>query len=230
MLTTEPAPPILELRGVGVSFEYENEATWPFRHFHLQVDPGSMVALQGVSGSGKSTILALAGLLRLPSEGVVALNGVSVDSFSEKKRDSYRRENIGFMFQEGALIEHLTILENVMLPLLSSSPKASRRDASDLLSDVGLGKHLNKLPGAVSGGQAQRAAFCRAIIANPSLVLADEPTSSLDEKSSDALLALLRGFSARGGGVLLATHDANAARIADHVIRLHNRSTPKEEQ
>ncbi len=218
---------VVELRGVGVEYRNGRLRDWAVRGADVRVAPGEVVALRGVSGSGKTTLLSVAALLQPPSEGAVTLEGVDVTSAGAAERDRLRRDRIGILFQQGALVEHLTLLENVCLPLLATQAKADRTNAWELLESVGLADHADKLPGTVSGGQAQRAAFCRAIARRPGLLVADEPTSSLDEASAASLLELLEDFARRGGSVLLATHDDAVSAVADTVIEL-SRSTTKE--
>lgn len=216
----EEARPIVSLRGVGVEYVDGRRRVWAVRGRNVEVPRGKLVALRGVSGSGTTTLLSVASLLQCPTEGAVALNGVDVSAAGLAARDRLRRDNVGILFQQGALVEHLTLIENVSLPILATEGRADREWALDLLDRVGLADHADKLPGAVSGGQAQRAAFCRAIARTPQLLIADEPTSSLDAASAASVLDLLTGFVADGGGVLLATHDDAVTRIADTVIDL----------
>ena len=181
----------LEFQRVGVRYASAAGEIWPVQDFSLTIE-GGLTALLGPSGSGKTTLLGLAGLLQKPTQGDILISSKHTADLSERRRDELRSEKIGFLFQQGALIEHLTILENVMLPLLADNALVSTSGALELLAAVGLEGHEHKLPLEVSGGQAQRAAFCRAMIRRPSILLADEPTASLDANSALAILDLLR--------------------------------------
>jgi ABC-type lipoprotein export system ATPase subunit len=186
----------------------------------LVVDEGELVALVGKSGSGKSTLLHLAGGLDVPDSGRVCLGDRDVGSLDIAERARLRRREIGFVFQFFHLIPTLTVLENVELPLLLDGAKRGTR-GRELLGRVGLADRADHLPGELSGGEMQRAAVARALVARPRLLLADEPTGNLDSSTGEDVLRLLREeVQEEGTALLMVTHDAEAASRADRVHRL----------
>lgn len=212
--------PVAEFRSVEKSFETRSGLQLVLKNIDLIVRAGEMVALLGPSGSGKSTLLALAGLLQKPTAGSVIVGGHSTEELSEAERTKLRASHIGFLFQEPTLTAHLTALENVLLPLLADRHSARPRAGAKLLAQMGLAEHSGKLPGALSGGQAQRVALCRALVRSPRLLLADEPTASLDAAAAQNVRQQLRSAAQNGVGILVATHDLATAEHADRVVAL----------
>ena len=189
----------------------------------LEVKRGEVVALVAPSGAGKSTLLHIAGLLDTPDDGSVALGGRNMVGLSDKARTEARREEVGFVYQFHHLLPEFTALENVMIPQLANGAgqaEASAR-AMDLLGRVGVAMRASHRPAALSGGEQQRVAFCRALANGPRLLLADEPTGNLDPATSDqvfgALMALVRET---GLAALIATHNMELAARMDRVVRL----------
>jgi ABC-type lipoprotein export system ATPase subunit len=178
-----------------------------------------MVALTGVSGSGKSTLLSIAGLLLVPTQGSVVLGGIDAAALGRKERADLRAK-VGYLFQQPHLIRYLTVLENVVVPLLADRSRAGTRSAMRLLETVGLSGHATSLPGTLSGGQAQRVALCRALVREPIVILADEPATGLDGDAADGIRMLLRRAAERGVGVVVATHDPTTMRECDRVLVL----------
>jgi len=189
----------------------------------LDVARGEFVAVVGRSGSGKSTLLHLLGALDRADAGAIELDGVRIDRLDERRLTSIRRHKIGFVFQAFHLLPELTGAENVLLParLARDGIEAAPR-AGELLERLGLGEVARRLPTELSGGEQQRLAIARALINDPALVLADEPTGNLDEESGSAVLDLLRRVTDSGRSVVLVTHDRAATRIADRVLRLED--------
>ena len=186
----------------------------------LSITEGELVALVGKSGSGKSTLLHLAGGLDVADSGTVHLGDRNVGEMGIAERSRLRRREIGFVFQFFHLIPTLTVLENVELPLLLDGAKRGPR-GKELLDRVGLGDRADHLPGELSGGELQRAAVARALVARPRLLLADEPTGNLDSANGEEVLRLLREeVRQEGTALLMVTHDEDAAARADHVHRL----------
>jgi putative ABC transport system ATP-binding protein len=187
------------------------------------VEAGQRVALLGQSGSGKSTLLALIGALERPDRGRILLGGRSIEAASETERARLRRRRIGFVFQAFNLVPTLTVLENLLLPL-DLDGRADRRAkerSRELLSAVGLAEREQSYPDRLSGGEQQRVAVARALVGEPELVLADEPTGNLDADSGERVLELFRGLLAeRGVTLILATHSARAAAAAEQRLRL----------
>jgi len=191
----------------------------------LTLQPGDVVALMGPSGSGKSTMLhCLAGILR-PDRGVVQHGEVVLSELSEAQRSSHRLRHLGFVFQFGDLVPELSLLENVALPLqlLGTPYREARTRARHLLAELGIDDVADRRAGAVAGGQAQRAAVARALVHEPTVIFADEPTGSLDTVTGEVVLdALLRLVRQSGATVLLVTHDNRVAAHADRLVTMRD--------
>ena len=214
----------LMLRDVRKSYNHgrPNEIN-VLRGVDLSVAKGEVVALVAPSGAGKSTLLHIAGLLDSADSGQVQVNGADVTQMNDRKRTAMRRQSVGFIYQFHHLLPEFTALENIVLPQLSDGAdraKATAR-AQGLLVNVGVGERADHRPAALSGGEQQRVAFCRALANAPDLLLADEPTGNLDPATSDvvfdALMALVRGT---GMSALIATHNLELAARMDRVVRL----------
>ena len=189
----------------------------------LEIRPGQFVGIVGKSGSGKSTLLNLVAGIDRPSAGSVAVAGTEIQSMSENKLAAWRGRNVGFVFQFFQLLPTLTAAENVMLPMdfSKSVPLRERRKrAIALLERVGVGLHADKLPATLSGGEQQRVAIARALANEPPLVLADEPTGNLDSVTATAILDLFRFMANEGTTVVIATHEADIARVIDRRIEI----------
>lgn len=192
-------------------------------HVNLMVEEGEFAAVMGPSGCGKSTLLHLIGGLDRPTEGRVVLDGHDLGRLSDDALTALRRRKIGFVFQFYNLIPVLSALENAALPLLLDGvrPEKALRRATEWLTRLGLGDRLHYRPDQLSGGQQQRVAIARALVAEPALILADEPTGNLDSRAGDEIAALLRRISSEWGRtVLLVTHDPRIAAYADRIVFL----------
>jgi putative ABC transport system ATP-binding protein len=190
----------------------------------FEVRPGELVALLGPSGCGKSTLLNLIGCIDLPDEGEVRIDGVSTRSLSDDELTALRRDRIGTIFQFFNLLPTLTIGENIALPLRLQGRRGNgiAMNVHEALLAVGIAERAGSLPHEVSGGQLQRAAIARAIVHEPAIVLADEPTGNLDSRNGEIVLDLLRNLAGRGQAILMATHSAEAAARADRRIHLRD--------
>lgn len=190
----------------------------------LSIPPGQFVAVMGPSGCGKSTLLHLLGGLDRPTAGEAYLGTTRLDTLSEAQRAILRRREIGFVFQFFNLIGNLSIADNVELPALlaGSSASEARRRRVALLAELGIADKANSAPATLSGGQQQRVALARALINRPAVLLADEPTGNLDTTSTREVLALLRRYNEAGQTILLVTHDARVASIADRIITMRD--------
>lgn len=212
---------MLEARHVSLSYG----VTPALRDVCLRVDAGASVALMGASGSGKSSLLhCLAGVL-VPDQGSVLVDGTDISGLRESARNRLRLERMGVVFQYGDLVPELTLVENVMLPLqlLGSRSREARVRAVELLDQLGIADLANSRTGAVSGGQAQRAAVARALVHKPAVVLADEPTGALDSVNAEAVLdALVDMARDRGAALLVVTHDNVVASHLDTLVTLHD--------
>ena len=217
-----PAPR-LELRQVSKTYRNGGQPVPVLHEISLALAPGSVTALVGRSGCGKTTLLNLAGAMDLPTSGMVLIDGRATSSLSDAELTALRRRRVGFVFQFFQLLPTLTVLENVELPLLLAGTRRASETALDRLSWVGLKEKAASMPYQLSGGQMQRVAIARALVHSPDLLLADEPTGNLDTTSGKQVLELLSESAARfGATVLLATHSAEAAAIAHQRVHLRD--------
>lgn len=185
----------------------------------FSIDSGAFVGIMGESGAGKSTLLSILGAMNTPTTGNLTVDGIDVYDLKSEQRADFRREFLGFVFQSFHLIPYLTLLENVMLPLTTiRMPKTEkRRKAQAALDRVGLGGKGERLPGEASGGEKERCAIARAIVNDPPVLLADEPTGNLDTRTTDAVMDLFTGLNAEGMTIVMVTH---SPRCAAHVHRV----------
>jgi putative ABC transport system ATP-binding protein len=189
----------------------------------VRIETGEFVAVMGPSGSGKSTLLSLAGLLDVPTSGDVLIEGRSTRALNETERTMWRRKRIGFVFQFFNLLPTMTVEQNVALPLLLDGRafRDVQTSVREWIERVGLGKRASHLPEEMSGGELQRAALARALVSNPQILLADEPTGSLDSATGDAVMALIRDLARQDGRtVVLITHDRHVAGYASRLLKL----------
>ena len=188
----------------------------------FEIPKGSYTAVMGPSGSGKSTLMNLVGCLDSPSEGTIEIDGEDVTAATDRRRTTVRGEAVGFVFQTFNLMPRLTALENVALPLVFRDvPRSSRRDrARELLERVGLGDRSDHRPTELSGGQRQRVAVARALVNDPAILLADEPTGNLDTETGARILDLFDDLHAEGNTILMVTHERHVAERADRIVHL----------
>lgn len=216
--------PVLETVGLKRAFKQGEAVIHVLRGVDLTVGQGEIVALLGPSGSGKSTLLQAVGLLEGGFEGSIRIAGVEVGKLESHQRTVTRRDKLGFVYQFHHLLPDFNAIENVELPqLIQNATLADARARSEgLLTALGLGARLAHRPSQLSGGEQQRVAVARALANRPALVLADEPTGNLDEKTADVVLAeLLRLVRGEGAAALIATHNERLAAKMDRVVRLH---------
>jgi lipoprotein-releasing system ATP-binding protein len=215
--------PLIELRHVTKTIG-DGVPTTLVADIDFSVGPGEFVAVTGPSGSGKSSLLYLLGLLDVPTAGKVLMQGHAVSADDEIERARLRLKLLGFVFQFHFLLSEFTAMGNVMLPMRALGEKSERqmkKRAGDLLASLGLEAHAHKLPGQLSGGQRQRVAIARALANEPQVILADEPTGNLDTQSSEQVLTLLRRLvDDTGRALVMVTHDLSLAARADRQIRL----------
>ncbi len=222
-------PMLLELKNIAKKYELPSGQgyTTVLKDISLQVDSGESIAIVGPSGSGKSTLLNIMGTLDKPSSGEVILFGKNLADRDDDELSRIRSREIGFVFQLHHLLPQCTVLENVLVPTLPLGLKKGNEEvqqrAINLLERVGLGKHMEHFPAQLSGGEMQRVAVVRALINEPKLVLADEPTGSLDKDSSDNLGRLMVDMNKEQGTTLITvTHSSDFARLMEKVFKLQN--------
>lgn len=220
---------IIEISKLSKSFPSPNgeETVHVFKEVDLAVEAGSSIAIVGPSGSGKSTLLNIIGLLDKPTKGNIEVNQQNLSSLSDKEVAEYRNQTVGFVFQSHHLLPSCTVLENVMVPALAGFGKLGgtelRNRATELLKEVGLDDRLSHLPSQISGGEKQRVAVARALINNPSVLLADEPTGALDQRNSNNLIDLLNQLNEKKGVTLLmVTHSVENANQMKHTYHLND--------
>ena len=212
---------MIELRGITKAYGTAH----PVRILHgidLRVEANDYVAIVGQSGSGKSTLLKVIGLMHRPTSGRIAFHGKDVTEANDDERTRIRGREVGFVFQSFQLIPHLTLVENVELPLFYQrvSRRARRRRAEEILERVGLSHRLTHVPNELSGGECQRAAVARALVTNPSILLADEPTGNLDVETSGAIETLFHDLHEGGATIVLITHDEGLASRVPRTVRI----------
>lgn len=218
-----PPAPVVCLHGVRKTYRLGAHVIPALQGVDLLVQRGELLALTGPSGSGKSTLLNLCGLIDTPDAGEIMLGGTAVQGLDEQARTLLRRDALGFVFQSFNLVPVMTVAENVDYPLfLAGVPAAERRErVAQQLAAVGLQAHAHRRPDALSGGQRQRVAIARALVKRPRLVIADEPTASLDSHTADQVLDLMRARGqAEGAAFVIATHDGRLTRRCDRVVAL----------
>ncbi len=219
-----PEPAVLELRGIDKVYGTAENPLPVLRSLDLEVTAGEFVAVIGASGSGKSTLLNILGCLDRPSAGTYHLVGEDVSSLDDRRLSHVRKTKIGFVFQSFHLVTHLTVEENVELPLFYArmARQARRQRSRAILDRVGLGHRRTHLPSQLSGGECQRAAIARALINDPSLVLADEPTGNLDSVTSTEIMKLFVELHGSGRTIVMITHDPGIAAIAGRRIQMRD--------
>ncbi|HKQ05613.1 MAG TPA: ABC transporter ATP-binding protein [Blastocatellia bacterium] len=190
----------------------------------VEVEEGEFISLMGPSGSGKSTLLTIVAAMNQPSEGRVLVDGIDVYGLSDERRADFRREYLGFVFQQHHLLPYLNALENVMLPLATTPlpSKEKRARAIEVLEKVGLGDKGVRLPNQLSGGEQGRLAIARAIVNQPPLILADEPTGALDTRTGQEIMEVFLSLNVQGQTIFLVTHNPDNARLADRTIHIRD--------
>ena len=225
------AEPLIHLDGVKKVFYTEEVETHALAGIHLDLLPGEYIAIAGPSGCGKSTLLSILGLLDTPTEGTYILNGKSAENLSLSERARIRNREVGFIFQAFNLIGDLTVYENVELPLTyRGTPSAERKQkVQAALERVGMAHRMKHYPAQLSGGQQQRVAVARAVVGDPSILLADEPTGNLDSSNGEAVMGLLQELHSAGSTICMVTHDPRYARHAQRTVRLFDGRVVEEE-
>ena len=213
---------MIKTKSLQKIFKTEEVETWALHDVSLEIHEGEFVAIMGPSGCGKSTLLNILGLLDNPSNGTYELNGVEVSKLSEADRTNLRKGVIGFVFQSFNLIDELNVYENIELPLLYMGvPKDERkRRVEEVMARMDISHRVKHFPQQLSGGQQQRVAIARAVVANPKIILADEPTGNLDSKNGKEVMDLLTQLNKEGTTVVMVTHSQHDAGYATRTINL----------
>jgi putative ABC transport system ATP-binding protein len=216
---------LIEVKGLTKKYRVGQEIITALDHVDLAIEEGELLCILGASGSGKSTLLHVMSGLERPTRGEVWIKGVSLLKMKERKMAGFRRKYMGFIFQSYNLIPTLNALENVTLPLLFDgvSKKTREQRAYELLVQLGLKKRLKNKPTELSGGQQQRVSIARALVNNPEIIFADEPTGNLDSKTTEEIMTLLREKVKKFGVTLImVTHDLEIAKFADRVVNMRD--------
>lgn len=217
---------MIKTENLTMIFTTEDVQTKALNNVSLEIQPGEFVAVMGPSGCGKSTLLNLLGTLDSPTSGKYYFNGKEVDRMSESQLTSFRKGNIGFVFQSFNLIDELNVYENVELPLTYLKVKASERKqmVTDILKRMNISHRATHFPQQLSGGQQQRVAIARAVVSNPKIILADEPTGNLDSKNGAEVMQLLTELNKEGTTIVMVTHSKHDASFAHRIINLFDGS------
>jgi len=216
--------PLIDVKDVTKTFGEGESATRALRGVSFSIQKGEFVAVMGPSGSGKSTLLHILSLLDTPSTGTYFFAGVDTASFSDDELAHLRQRELGFVFQQFNLLPGSTVLQNVLLPLTYTKKKPHERIevATAVIERVGLGHRIDHMSNELSGGEKQRVAFARALVLEPSIVFADEPTGNLDSVSGKQVMGLLQEINDSGRTVVLVTHETETAEHADRIIRMRD--------
>ncbi|MBL7814191.1 MAG: ABC transporter ATP-binding protein [Saprospiraceae bacterium] len=219
---------MITLKNIEKVYRTDTIETLALNNINLEVSKGEFLSIMGPSGCGKSTLLNIMGLLDEPTKGGIQIDNQSITSFADKKLSAFRNQKIGFIFQSYHLINDLSVLDNVELPLLyrPSVSASERRDlATKALEKVGLSNRMKHYPTQLSGGQRQRVAIARAIVGNPSIILADEPTGNLDSNMGNEIMEILENLNKSDGTtIVMVTHDENMAKRTHRLVRLFDGS------
>jgi putative ABC transport system ATP-binding protein len=216
--------PLIVIKDIGRKYVIGSEVIHALKSVSLDINKGEFVALMGPSGSGKSTLMNILGCLDTPSKGDYILNGTNVSQMTDNELAEVRNKEIGFVFQTFNLLPRSTALDNVALPLIYAGANKQERDrrATTALENVGLGHRITHKPNELSGGQRQRVAVARALINNPSIILADEPTGNLDTKTSVEIMGLIEEIHSKGNTIILVTHEEDIAQHAHRIVRMRD--------
>lgn len=214
--------PVIRMSGIKKSYKMGDTTLTVLKGISLTVNEGEFLAILGPSGSGKSTLMNMIGCMDSFDEGEYYLSGQPVHTMNDNKLTDIRNEYIGFIFQKYHLISKYTILRNVMMPLLIRGEDAAEAEvrARERLIQLGMGERMDHKPTELSGGQQQRAAIARALVGNPKLLLADEPTGALDSATGKEVLKLFRELNENGHTIVMITHDLNVAKSAGRIVRI----------
>ncbi len=211
---------MIHIENISKIYSMDKKTIHALSEFSLNIEKGEFIAIQGPSGCGKTTLLLITGGLLHPDHGRVLINNEDIYNLSPERRTIFRAQNIGFVFQQYHLIPYLTVLENVQLPQLAQENNIPENEIFELIESLGLKERLQHIPAELSAGEKQRTALARALLYNPRILLADEITGNLDQGNSEIVMNCLSDYSARGGTVMLVTHEKEENRLAHRTIYL----------
>jgi putative ABC transport system ATP-binding protein len=210
---------VLEFKDVWKIYQMGDEKINALAGVNLKIKESSFTSIMGPSGSGKSTLLHVAGILDMPTKGTFLINGKDTSTLSGREQARFRRSKIGFVFQRFNLLPQLTALENVLLPMNNPDPEKARKS----MNKMGLEGKYGKIPSQLSGGEQQRVSIARALVNNPSLILADEPTGELDSKNAEIIMGILQELNkTEGVTIIIVTHNPLAAEFTDKIIEMRD--------
>lgn len=213
---------MIKINDISKVYQTEDVETLALQHLNLEMNAGEFIAVMGPSGCGKSTLLNMVGMLDIPSSGSYNFDGTEVSRLKEKDRSALRKKSIGFVFQSFNLIDELTVAENIELPLIYQKISAHTRKerVKEVMERLHIAHRAKHFPQQLSGGQQQRVAVCRAIIHEPRLILADEPTGNLDSRNGEEVMRLLEQLHQEGASILMVTHSEEHAMRAERIIQM----------
>jgi len=211
---------VIQLTKIRKVYKTGDESTEALKEIDLTINRGEFVAIMGPSGSGKSSLMHILGLLDVPTSGTYQLDGQDVSKLSNNRQAELRNQQIGFVFQQFNLLPRTSVLDNVLLPSMYGLLSNAKQRAMEVIEQVGLKDRVRNLSNQLSGGQVQRVAIARALMMQPSIILADEPTGNLDSKTSHDIMKTFQTIHRAGGTVVLITHEADIAAFADRIVRI----------
>lgn len=211
---------LIKVRNLSKDYTNDDVVTSVLHDLSFDIDKGEFVAIMGPSGSGKSTLMHILGFLDRPTFGLYEFEGKNINEFDDDRLASIRNKRVGFVFQSFNLLPRTSVLDNVKLPLLYSSQKNQTNLAEKALESVGLGHRMNYFTNQISGGEKQRAAIARALVNDPAVIFADEPTGNLDSKSGRTVMRILQELNDEGNTIILVTHEMDIAEHAKRLIKI----------
>ena len=222
---------MLEIKKITKVYKMGEVLVNALRGVSFHIDKGQFVAIMGPSGSGKSTLMHIIGCLDHPTEGIFIMDGEDISKVNDNKLAEIRNKKIGFVFQQFNLLARTTILYNVEVPLIYAGVNSKKRKklAEQALENVGLSNRLKHRPNEISGGEIQRAAIARALVNNPLIILADEPTGNLDSKNGEEIMKIFHKLHQEGHTIIMVTHELEVAKYAQRIIHLHDGLIEKDE-